>query len=127
MNSDSIRRSIQQRVGDEQQVLHALLVNVHITTAELELESSHFIEPGHGDIWSALVALDDAMAPRTVHAIAAVLKRQSRYCGRLLRQILSSDPTVALTHTHWCAGEIRRHADDTAKIRAAVALIDSYR
>jgi replicative DNA helicase len=126
MDSDRIRRSIQQRVDDERQVLHAVIVNVDITTASMELEPLHFVEPAHGDVWAVLVALEDAGHPRTIGHIVERLKRQDRYCGRLMRQILSSDPTVALTHTAWCAGEIRRHAADNEQIQAAVAIIDKF-
>jgi hypothetical protein len=119
-----IARLITQRINDEREVLHALLVQPSFTTAETGLEPVHFIEPTNADIFKAMVGCDSMMLPRTVRRVALVLQRNSRYCARAMKKVLYTDPRIALCHFGWCCDEIRRHAKYQEKYRAAVEMIE---
>jgi hypothetical protein len=88
----------------EHEVIHALLVDPSRTTAETMLELSDFLECG--PVFQVLQEMENQLSQRTITQVVVRLKRKEQYDRRVIRRILSSDPTLALTHFAWACEEV---------------------
>jgi len=106
----------------EHEVIHALLVDPARTTAETMLELNDFVECG--PVFGVLREMENQLTQRTITQVVVRLKRKGQYDRRAIRRILSSDPTLALTHFQWACEEVKANAEDLKKYYEALYIVE---
>jgi len=119
-----IMRTVTQCIDDARQLVHYLLVNPSVTTAQTMLTVDDMPTTELREIWRELIAMDDAMAGRDVATLARRLRRRGVDPGRELRCVVKTDTGVMRAHLAWCCDEIRRHRTQAEQYRQAVAVLD---
>jgi uncharacterized protein YceH (UPF0502 family) len=117
-NVGSMLRELQH----EHEVIHALLVDPARTTAETMLELNDFVECG--PVFEVLREMENQLSQRTITQVVVRLKRKGQYDRRVIRRILSSDPTLALTHFQWACEEVKANAEDLKKYYEALYIVE---
>jgi hypothetical protein len=124
MTTTHIMRTVTQCIDDARQLVHYLLVDTGVTTAQTMLTADDMPDPLLAEIWRELVAMDDAIISRDVATLVRRLRRRGVEPGRELRCIVKTDTGVMRAHLAWCCDEIRRHRMQAEQYRAAVATLD---
>jgi hypothetical protein len=108
----------------EHEVIHALLVDPTRTTAETMLELGDFVECG--PVFQVLREMENQLSQRTITQVVVRLKRKEQYDRRVIRRILSSDPTLALTHFAWACGEVKANAEELKRYYEALYIVEKH-
>lgn len=114
--ANPIHRSVLQCIDDSRQVVHYLLVDPSITTAQTILSPDDMPTPELREIWSELVAMDDAMMQRSISTLARRLRRRGVEPGRELRCVVATDTSIPRLHLDRCCTEIRRHREQSEQL-----------
>jgi len=108
----------------EHEVIHALLVDPNRTTAETMLDVDDLVECG--PVFQVLQDMENQLSQRTITQVVVRLKRKGQYDRRVIRRILSSDPTLALTHFQWACEEVKANAKELRTYYEALYIVEKY-
>jgi hypothetical protein len=126
--STSLRLDFGERLTLERRLLSQMMVDPKLTTARAMLTADCFLDPLHGHIWEAMVALENQMQPRSGHLVVGKLERcgiewNKRQWLQIIRQPIEYCEYVS-THFETFTLQLRTWADDVAEYRAAVAVME---
>lgn len=116
--------SFLRQVSHEYEIIHGLLVDVSKTTAQTQLTPDDFVECG--TVFEVLEEMDACLTERTITGLVVRLKRRKQYDRRLMRKILSTDPTLALTHWDWACSEVKEWAKELKEYSEALRVVERF-
>jgi hypothetical protein len=117
--------SFLRQLSHEYEVIHALLVDTDKTTAQTRLTPEDFVESGI--VFKVLQEMESSLSPRTVTGLVVRLKRCGEHDRRLIRRILSTDPTLALTHFDWACSEVKEWSKELREYQEALRVVGRFK